>query len=153
MERLELDFDVFRKKVGCFFSRSSGESDRRNFGEALVEKHGWDRRLVRFTSTNLNTRSFFQYINPKASDFYSNFRFYEIEARVFFGFNGEVVSKGLKKKKSAIPCAPGQSESYVGLMKRIKKRCDEMEAQKVLGEGVFAMVLRNRETFYQRIQQ
>lgn len=153
-EQLKLDPEGFEKTVGFFFGQPSGVSIKRSFGEILVKEHGWAQKKVTFSSSCITQRKsqYFAFINPNHPHL-ADTDFSDLNPRCFYGFDGEIIAKGFRTPETRFFEKPNAVRSRTSEIRRQAEKDKEMQAQKILGEGVFNMVLKNRETFFQRIQQ
>ena len=145
-----LTAEDFTEKVGFFFSKPTGSSLKRTFGEFLVKEHGWSQKIISFVPRNLDNRmtTYVVFFNPHCKHF-ENHDFSFMNTGHFYGLDGDVVAKSFRQGGTPI----FESRTRITERKRRETKDKEMEAQKVLGEGVFNMVRRNRATLRQRINQ
>lgn len=149
-QQLLLTAADFTEKVGFFFSKPTGSSLKRTFGEFLVKEHGWSQKIISFVPRNLDNRmtTYVVFFNPNCKHL-ENHDFSFMDTGHFYGFDGDVVAKSFRQGSTTL----FESRIRTSERKRMEAKDKEMEAQKILGEGVFNMVRRNRATFFQRVNQ
>lgn len=148
MKQIDLDADLFCETVGFFFAVLKGSSTRRTFGGLLTDERGWRQKIVLVRPPQRTARStrFLVFVNPQCS-IADDLDLTKCEKNFFFGLDGEVVARAYRANAKA-----REDDLYRSKLERLRMKKSK-EAQKVLTEGIFNMVRKNRETLFQRMKK